>query len=251
MSWKATAWAKEVSGISRSEKLLLLVIADYYNEDEKAAWPSLASLATHALMSRRHVMRLLAKLEERGVVKLDKQRGHLTRIRLTRDIMSPVTSDVTTPRDIWMSPEPQIQPPVDDDQKSELITEVINQDTYSQFVNHYHLQNPIGAPSKYWAASGDIAVSFNQKDLGVAVNALTAAASGRQLAPMPSWLPALASVGHTLLRTPNRSTIVRRAVHSIRLEQSIPDDSWLSWVATHPDTFLATCERETLADPGR
>jgi hypothetical protein len=74
MSWKATAYAKGVRAgahgepITRNEKLVLLILADCYNEDRGCAWPSIPRLAKDALMSVRQVQRCLRSLEAKGLL---------------------------------------------------------------------------------------------------------------------------------------------------------------------------------------
>jgi len=81
MSWKASAWAKKVvhgSGegqqVTRSEKLLLLVLADYHDEERNYAWPSVATLAEDTLMSGRNVQLLLRTLQAKGLIIIEAQR---------------------------------------------------------------------------------------------------------------------------------------------------------------------------------
>lgn len=74
MSWKATAYVKPLKAapdgtpISRGEKFLLFILADYHNDEQRAAWPSAAALARDALMTLRHVRNLLASLKAKGIV---------------------------------------------------------------------------------------------------------------------------------------------------------------------------------------
>lgn len=74
MSWKASAWAKNVtscpdgSQVTRSEKLLLLVMADDYRDHDGMCISSMRQLASDALMSVRTVRRLVRSLELKGLV---------------------------------------------------------------------------------------------------------------------------------------------------------------------------------------
>lgn len=74
MSWKATAYVKPLKAapggtpISRGEKFLLFILADYHNDEQRAAWPSAAALARDALMTLRHVRNLLASLKSKGII---------------------------------------------------------------------------------------------------------------------------------------------------------------------------------------
>lgn len=54
--------------LSRGEKLLLLVLADLYNDHKRAAWPSLAMLAKDAMCTREFASRALNRLADEGVL---------------------------------------------------------------------------------------------------------------------------------------------------------------------------------------
>lgn len=76
VSWKASAYVKELirapngDRITRSEKLLLLVIADSYNDDESGARPSIHTLAEQTLLSARRVRELQRSSERKGVLSI-------------------------------------------------------------------------------------------------------------------------------------------------------------------------------------
>lgn len=80
MSLHATAWAKSLtttpSGerITRSEKLLLLILSDYYNPAQQCAWPSMKTLAEHSLLTDRRCRSIIRSLEGKGVVKVQRVR---------------------------------------------------------------------------------------------------------------------------------------------------------------------------------
>jgi hypothetical protein len=80
MSWKATAYVKEITeGITPSEKLLLFVLADYHNTAKSLAWPSVPVLAMEALMSERQATRILADLEKKNFIqRIRPTGGHAT-----------------------------------------------------------------------------------------------------------------------------------------------------------------------------
>lgn len=73
MSWKASAYIKELvvcpngERITRSEKLLALVLADYHQVGEPT-YPSIPSLAQDSLLEERQARRLLDSLERKGVL---------------------------------------------------------------------------------------------------------------------------------------------------------------------------------------
>lgn len=105
MSWKATAWVKELDkGITRSEKFVLLMLAEYHNTKLKAAWPSVTGLAEDCMMSKRQVQRILARLEHKGwivrTLRCELGRGQITEYLIPAldgqrkgDKMSPIKGD--------------------------------------------------------------------------------------------------------------------------------------------------------------
>ena len=74
MSWEATAYVKSLDAcpdgapLSRGQKLLLFVLADYHNTAHRAAWPSVPTLAGESLTSLAQVKRDLAYAEEHLVI---------------------------------------------------------------------------------------------------------------------------------------------------------------------------------------
>ena len=74
MSWAATRWAKTTRGHKgRSEKLVLMVLADYYDDVKGYAWPSHATLSGDCEMPVRTVQWALKRLQEDGfVIRLQK-----------------------------------------------------------------------------------------------------------------------------------------------------------------------------------
>ena len=89
MSWKATAYVKDLQQapngqkITCSEKLIMFVLADCYNEDYHRAWPSVRRLAISALMTERHARRVLRTLESKCLVQVIKKHdmGHTNAYR--------------------------------------------------------------------------------------------------------------------------------------------------------------------------
>lgn len=75
MSWQATAYVKSLrscpdgTAITRSQKLLLFVLADYHNSAHRVAWPSQPLLCEEALCSRRQLFNDLVFLEKHGVIR--------------------------------------------------------------------------------------------------------------------------------------------------------------------------------------
>lgn len=67
MSWRATAFIKTIrENLTRSEKLVLLILADYHNDETGQCDPSLQRLATDCLSSKRNIIRILQSLERKG-----------------------------------------------------------------------------------------------------------------------------------------------------------------------------------------
>lgn len=67
MSVQAITAALAVQGVTSSEKLLLIVLANYADEHFKC-WPSQSTLASNTMLSERNVRRILATLEEKTVI---------------------------------------------------------------------------------------------------------------------------------------------------------------------------------------
>lgn len=75
MSWKATAYVKELvrcpdgAELSAGQKLLLFVIADTHNTVKNVAWPGLKSLAEDSLCSIRQAQRHIQYMVEHRVIR--------------------------------------------------------------------------------------------------------------------------------------------------------------------------------------
>ena len=101
MSWKATAAVKvlthDASGeiLTAREKLLLFVLADYHNDEQRAAWAGLTALAKASLTSRKHVITLLARLAKRGLIAIESrpQKTNLYRLLFARDPKAPTEKE--------------------------------------------------------------------------------------------------------------------------------------------------------------
>jgi Helix-turn-helix domain len=79
MSWQASAYVSKLTTtptgdkLTRSEKLLALLLADRHNPDYDIAWPSVTKLATEALLSERRTRDLLHSLERKGVISIERR----------------------------------------------------------------------------------------------------------------------------------------------------------------------------------
>lgn len=72
LSLAAYKWAKEVDGLAGLEKWLLVTLADYYNDEQKRAWPGRAELARRTGMSIRTVTRQISSLETKGLILVER-----------------------------------------------------------------------------------------------------------------------------------------------------------------------------------
>jgi hypothetical protein len=71
MSMEAFRWALTWNGLTSSEKFVLVMIADHYNDRAHRAWPSIARLANFTALNRTTVMRALKGLEEKGLIETE------------------------------------------------------------------------------------------------------------------------------------------------------------------------------------
>lgn len=129
MSWKASAHVKEQTHapngkkLTRSEKFLMLILADYYNDEQQAAWPSIPRLAKDALMSERQARRVIHSLEKKQVLLVSRRAPKPNFYRFTGllkpplvepdpDILSPSDPDTMSPPDPDIAdPNPDISTP--------------------------------------------------------------------------------------------------------------------------------------------
>lgn len=65
---KAFRWAKAQTGLVSSEKFVLVMLADFYNDEWARAWPSHSRLAAATELSVATVKRAIASLENSGLV---------------------------------------------------------------------------------------------------------------------------------------------------------------------------------------
>jgi hypothetical protein len=85
MSWKMSGRVKDImcgargEEISGTQKFILLVLADYFNDEEGYAWPSVATLANKCLCSERTVQDSLRHLEHVGLISIEKITGQKSR----------------------------------------------------------------------------------------------------------------------------------------------------------------------------
>jgi hypothetical protein len=78
MSWDASRYVRKLRGVTRTEKVVLFVLAEYHNQKAQVAWPALPTLAADVNISERQLIRILQSLE---VPREDHPQGILRRAR--------------------------------------------------------------------------------------------------------------------------------------------------------------------------
>jgi hypothetical protein len=82
VSWKASGAAKEITHgtngekISMADKLVLMVLSDYFDERKQAAWPSQETLAEECICTDRGLRGILQRLQKFGLISIE-HRGRL------------------------------------------------------------------------------------------------------------------------------------------------------------------------------
>lgn len=69
MSFQAMKWALSEKLPKRSQKLVLMVLADHASQDDWVAWPGRASIAEKTNLDPTSVRRALRALETAGLIK--------------------------------------------------------------------------------------------------------------------------------------------------------------------------------------
>lgn len=73
MSEQAKKWAMKIGGVTASEKLTLVMIADSFDDEKSIASIPLSDLAVHTCMSKRNLHRVIKSLKQKSLIdyKLD------------------------------------------------------------------------------------------------------------------------------------------------------------------------------------
>jgi hypothetical protein len=82
VSCTAILWALDQPIDNIHYRMVLIALADFYNEKEGKAWPSVAALAERAKTERKTVMRALAKFEAIGLIVDAGRRGRTQQIKV-------------------------------------------------------------------------------------------------------------------------------------------------------------------------
>ena len=100
MSAKLVGWALEQDGLELQEKLLLVVLADHFNDHEGAAWPSQERIARIMNISDRQVRRIQVELVNKGFLEVSQRHGQSNIYRMVvpdMDVLVPRTRMSYTP----------------------------------------------------------------------------------------------------------------------------------------------------------
>jgi hypothetical protein len=125
MSWKATAHIKELThapngeAITSSEKLVLLIIADYFNDEKQCAWASVPTIAKNAVLTDRRVRQIVHSAEKKGLLRITHRTGDSNVYELPTldslaesEIISPLKSASPTPEILSTPLKPASPPPL-------------------------------------------------------------------------------------------------------------------------------------------
>lgn len=85
MSFTAMAWASKQKVKSANQKLVLLMLANYADDEDKC-WPSKKTLSEVCCMSKTAICTSILKLEEAGFLKVEKREGTSSIIRLNTGV---------------------------------------------------------------------------------------------------------------------------------------------------------------------
>jgi DNA-binding transcriptional regulator LsrR (DeoR family) len=89
LSAKLLGWALQQEGLEPQEKLLLVILADHFNDKEGAAWAGQARIAKMMGVSDRQVRRLQVSLVEKGILNVEHRTGSSNMYRMvTPDTVS-------------------------------------------------------------------------------------------------------------------------------------------------------------------
>ena len=75
MTVHVTSWVLRNSRATLGSRLVLLVLADYADEDGGSCWPSVKTIARETLLSERQVQYCLRSLEKMGEISIEKGGG--------------------------------------------------------------------------------------------------------------------------------------------------------------------------------
>lgn len=85
MSFTAMSWASKQKVKTSTQKLVLLMLANYADDEDKC-WPSKQTLADTCCMSKAAICSNISKLQEAGFLKVEKREGTSSIIRLNTGV---------------------------------------------------------------------------------------------------------------------------------------------------------------------
>lgn len=144
------------NGMTAREKLLMMIIANYYNDSSGCAWPTVKRLAEDALLTERHVYNVINSLRAKGLLAVSSGKPHRTTNRYSfpglnggPGTMAPVPhdrSDLSSPLNDTCPPR-QVRPeirrqsnvnePLADDDPTASAIEKWAEDFWSQIVSKH------------------------------------------------------------------------------------------------------------------
>lgn len=96
MSIEAYRWAKGWPFTQASQKFVLIALADYYNDAERRAWPSMETLCAFTCLSRATVARAVEALKAAGFVEVERWVDSDTNNNLTNRYYLPMFDPKST-----------------------------------------------------------------------------------------------------------------------------------------------------------
>ena len=128
MSWHATSSIKRLrENLTRSEKFLLLILADYHNDETGRCDPAVKTLAIDALMSERHAMRTLKELARKGFVHIIRRRDD--------DVQGTNQYNLLCLGDAMSPPQPDNQPDIQSDNQPDThVTQTVSKNRNNRTV---------------------------------------------------------------------------------------------------------------------
>jgi hypothetical protein len=171
MSFTAMAWASKQKTKSSSQKLVLLMLANYADDQDKC-WPSKQTLADMCCMSKSGICKTITQLESAGFLVIVKREGTSSIIRLHTGVHQvdrgcpPSGQGVSTQ---WTGGVHPVDTNLSMNQSEEPITETISSDAdFEEFWSAYP-KRPNNPRKKAMAAYRKARNNVSQKQLLTAV----------------------------------------------------------------------------------
>ena len=193
MSFTAMAWASKQKVKSANQKLVLLMLANYADDEDKC-WPSKKTLSEVCCMSKTAICTSILKLEEAGFLKVEKREGTSSIIRLNTGVRqedrgcTPAVHGVSATRTGGVR---HTDTNLSMNQSEEPITETISPDSeFEEFWAAYP-KRPNNPRKKAMAAYRKARKNVSQKQLLTSVGLYTAYMQGENpkfVAMASTWL---------------------------------------------------------------